>query len=126
VKSRAGKAFAAALMHLIFGAINLYAWCATWFLLAFWLMSGRDDLGQFIKRYGKAEDQAANAWCFDGHPKETISSHAGRWILAEREGRISRAPWWAHFVAWLTGLFEQDHVIKAIEEPFRGLPLTRE
>ncbi|MCC6531516.1 MAG: hypothetical protein IT531_03125 [Burkholderiales bacterium] len=80
---------------------------------------GGDNLRSSIKIPGKALDQLVNATYFGGHPKETISSHAGRWLTEAPE----RAPRWAHVIAWLTNIAEKDHVIKAIEAPFKGLPL---
>jgi len=81
---------------------------------------GNDHIRDWIYRTGKAIDQLDNASIFGGHPKETISSHTGRWLL-DTSGRP--IPLKFRFVNWLTNLFEKDHCIKAIEEPFKNLPL---
>lgn len=79
---------------------------------------GNDNIRAFIYRTGKALDQFDNALLFGGHPKETISSHVGRWLVSGRP-----VPWKFRTVAWLTNLFEKDHCIKAIEVPFLREPL---
>jgi hypothetical protein len=82
-------------------------------------ITGDPDHRAAVKLPGKALDQLCNAAYFSGHPKETISSHAGRW-LTQSPGD---APRWARVIAWLTDLFEDNHVFKAIEQPFLGQPL---
>lgn len=87
---------------------------------------GNDNIRAWIYRTGKALDQFNNAAWFGGNPKETISSHTGRWYQAEHRtnGAVPLAiPLRFQFVKWLTDLFEIDHVLKAIEEPFNDEPL---
>lgn len=81
---------------------------------------GADNIRPWVYRTGKALDQTVNAALFGGHPKDTVSSHCGRWYI-DTSGR--RIPLRFKLVKWLTGLFEQDHAIKAIEEPFLNEPL---
>lgn len=81
---------------------------------------GNDNIRAWVYRTGKAIDQFNNAAWFGGLPQETVSSHAGRWFI-DTSGRP--IPLKFRFVTWLTDLFEQDHVIKAIEEPFIGSDL---
>jgi hypothetical protein len=86
------------------------------FILAYAL--GAENVRPWVYRVGKALDQTANAALFGGHPKETISSHTGRWIVSGRD-----MPFWVFMVERLTDIFEPDHCVKAIEEPFIGEPL---
>lgn len=79
---------------------------------------GNDNIRAWVYRCGKALDQFDNALIFGGLPQETISSHAGRWVLSGQP-----IPWKFRFVIWLTDLFEDDHAIKAIEPPFVGQEL---
>lgn len=117
---RLGEALAATLMWLTFTAMALPV-----LLLAFpfWILryvvTGKPEHRDAIKLPGKALDQLCNCAYFGGHPKETISSHAGRWLSEAPD----RAPWWAKVVARLTDVFEENHVFKAIEQPFLGTPL---
>lgn len=57
----------------------------------------------------KAYDQVANVAWFRGDAHETISAHAGRILW----NRSLAAPLWAHLVALITNLVEDDHVSKA-------------
>lgn len=117
---RLGEALAATLMWLAFTAMALPV-----ILLAFpfWIVryavTGKPEHREAVKSHGKALDQLINSAVFGGNPKETLSSHAGRWLTEAPE----RAPWWVTVVDRLTGIAEHDHVIKAIEAPFVGSPL---
>jgi hypothetical protein len=86
------------------------------FILAFAL--GADGVRPWCFRVGKALDQTANAVLFGGHSKETVSSHTGRWIVSGRN-----IPWQFAAVDLLTNIFERNHCVKAIEEPFVNEPL---
>jgi hypothetical protein len=79
---------------------------------------GNDNIRDWVYRCGKALDQFDNALIFGGLPQETISSHTGRWVVSGRP-----MPFKFQFVYWLTDLFEEDHAVKAIEEPFEKEPL---
>ena len=87
-------------------------------LILIYAFSPSDKIRDWVYRTGKAIDQLDNAALFAGNPKETISSHTGRWYASGRE-----VPLKFKVVHWITNLFEKDHVIKAIEEPFRDAPL---
>ena len=79
---------------------------------------GAENIRPWVYRTGKALDQTVNAVLFGGHSKETVSSHTGRWIVSGRPIPLQfRAVW------MLTDLFEHDHAVKAIEEPFVNEPL---
>lgn len=79
---------------------------------------GADNIRPWVYHVGKALDQTVNAALFGGHPKETVSSHTGRWYTSGRE-----VPLKFRLVMLLTNLFEADHAIKAIEAPFVNEPL---
>jgi hypothetical protein len=79
---------------------------------------GNDNIRAWVYRTGKAIDQFNNAAWFGGDPKETISSHTGRYILSGKT-----LPWRFEFVAALTDLFEPAHCVNAVEEPFKDQPL---
>lgn len=123
MKLRAGKAFAAILMWLIFGLVALVTIILQLLGILAWVATGRQSIYDWVKDTGKAIDSLANTAVLRGHPKETVSSHAGRYIQRGRIDPSRPAPRWARFVAWLTGLFEEDHAVKAIEEAFRNQPL---
>ena len=76
---------------------------------------GADNLRPWVYRVGKALDQTVNAALFGGHPKETVSSHTGRWYTSNLN-----VPLKFRLVRLLTDFFEDRHCIKAIEEPFRN------
>lgn len=120
MKKRLGRAFAAFLMWLAFTLPTLPVLILVLPLrILLYAITGNEELERRIKVPGKALDQFCNAEFFGGHPKETISSHAGRWLIEAPD----RAPRWVHVIDWLTGLFEKDHCEKAIEAPFIGMPL---
>jgi len=81
------------------------------FILAY--ACGAENIRPWVYRVGKALDQTSNAVLFGGHPKETVSSHAGRWIVSGRD-----MPLWVPVVDYATGIFEAEHCVKSIEEPF--------
>lgn len=115
--SRAQQAILGVLFWIAFGLPILLSLIALpLFILAY--ACGADNVRPWVYRVGKALDQTANAALFGGHPKETISSHTGRWLISGRD-----VPWQFAAVDALTGLFERGHCIKAIEEPFRNEPL---
>lgn len=91
--------------------VALFLWVP---IVLYWLDIG--NLRNFVYRVGKAEDQLLNAALIGGNPKETISSHVGRWV---RAGRPKVKVWIMFvFVEWITGKFEENHCVEAIEEPF--------
>lgn len=115
--SRAAAVFVAICFWIVFTPIT---WLGASLLivpiLLYWF--GIGNLRNFVYRVGKAEDQLINALLFGGNPKETVSSHTGRWI---KRGRPDvRARFLFVFVEWLTGRFEKDHCTNAIEEPFNN------
>lgn len=118
---RLGEAIAALLLWLVFTLMALPALLVFPLLVLRYVVTGRIEHRDRVKDIGKALDQFCNAAYFDGHPKETISSHAGRWLHEHGP----HAPWWAHLVERLTHPFESNHVFKAIEEPFLGMPLRK-
>ena len=122
IKKRLGEAIAALLMWAFFGAATLFLLVAFPLLIIRYIVTGKPGHRDAVKLPGKALDQVVNCAYFSGHPKETISSHAGRWLF-EKHGLP--VPWWAEVVARITDVFEEDHVIKAIEAPFLGQPLGR-
>ena len=118
MKSRIGKALAAFLMLIffIFGAIvGIIVSCGN---ILWWIFSGKDSEEDYIYRVGKAMDQVTNAALFAGHPKETISSHVGRWIVSGKQ-----MPWWATAIDWITNLVDTDHCVDGIEEEYLNEPL---
>lgn len=125
MKSRLRKAVAALMMLVVFSVLVVLVVipaCAIGTLL--WLLNGSEKIYVWVKKAGKSLDQCCNTLLPNGHPKETISSHVGRWILAEQEGRV-RAPIWAHALNWVLHQFDDNHALDAIEEPFKGIPLQR-
>jgi len=119
MKKRIGESIAATFMWIIFGVGAVVVLVAFPLLILRYAILGTEDARNDVKLPGKALDQLFNSFFFAGNPKETLSSHAGRWLSEAPE----RAPWWAHVVDRITGLFEENHVFKAIEKPFIGLPL---
>lgn len=120
LQKRLGEAIAALLMWFVFGIGALILLVALPLLILRYVIVGTDSARSHVKLPGKALDQLCNATFFGGNPKETISSHAGRW-LSEPHGLP--VPWWVSVVERITDVFEKDHVITAIEAPFRGQPL---
>lgn len=120
MKKQLGVAFAAALMWVAFTVPMLPVLLALLpIMIVLYAITGKVSVRDRVKTIGKALDQLVNATYFSGHPKETISSHAGRWLTEAPE----RAPKWVFVISWLTNLFEENHCIKAIEAPFVGMPL---
>lgn len=83
-------------------------------IFLYWARIG--NLRNAVYRIGKAEDQLLNAALLGGNPKETISSHVGRWVLKRRPDVGRR--WMFVFVERITNAFEPDHCVKAVEAPF--------
>lgn len=120
MKKRLGESVAALLMWAFFGTA-IVAFLAVFPLLTVrYIVTGKPEHRDAVKRPGKALDQVVNCAYFGGNPKETLSSHAGRWLFEQHSLPV---PWWVGVVEKITGLFEKDHVIKAIEAPFLGQPL---
>lgn len=119
MKRRLGEAVAAMLMWCIFGAGVVLYLVVMPLLIIRYVIVGTESARNAVKLPGKALDQAFNCIYFHGHPKETLSSHAGRWLFEAPE----RAPWWVPVVATVTAWFEENHVQKAVEAPFLGTPL---
>ena len=119
LKTRGGLCLVALLMWLVFSVATLVAIALIPIRTVGYFVTGRESLREKVKIVGKALDQVMNAQFFNGNPKETVSSHAGRWLTEDPEN----APRWAFQVDWITNKFEKNHVFKAIEEPFKGLPL---
>ncbi len=122
MKKRLGEAFAALLMWLPFGIGAMVLLVAFPLLILRYIVTGKPEHRDAVKLPGKALDQLCNVTYFGGHPKETISSHAGRWLFEQHGLPV---PWWVEVVARITDVFEEQHVIKAIEGPFVGQPLKR-
>lgn len=83
-----------------------------------YLLTGSEIEKKWVTSTGQGSDGPSNASWFGGDPRETISSHTGRWIQSGQP-----MPRKFRFVAWLTNLFEQDHAVKAIESAFKNQPL---
>jgi hypothetical protein len=124
--------FAGLFMLVVFGigavaSLPIFACALAWFLV-----SGSDEAREFVGFKGKALDQVCNAVYFGGHPKETVSSHAGRFYEAKYGNRYKgrpasdpdiEIPLWAKAVHAVTEIAEKGHVLKAVEEPFLSLSL---
>lgn len=118
-------AFAAMVMWLAFGLVVGAAFIVFPVLTAVWVCNGSEWLRDRLTKYGQALDSCANVPFLDGHPKETISSHVGRFYTA-RYGNAYKLlpatnpdlviPWQCVFVRWLTDKGEPDHVYKAVEQ----------
>ena len=127
-------AIAALVMLVLFLTIIIPAAIAVPFLLVVYIFAGSDWLRSRVTSFGQGLDGAANVVFLDGHPKETISSHVGRWYEKKYgnayEGRPPSIPdlvipWRARFVKWLTDKGEPDHVYKSVEQwaVDKGVPL---
>lgn len=112
-------AFPAVLMHLFFGLCCALAWVLVWPAIIYYVITGNDNIRDRIYGFGKAEDQATNAALFNGLPQETVSSHVGR-IFQKRIAQDYDPPKWARAIKWITDLFEFEHVLQSVEEPFEG------
>lgn len=109
---------AGSLMFIVFGIGTIVALPLIAIALVVYLITGSEWCAEYVGFRGKSLDQVCNAYWCGGHPKETVSSHAGRWIVSGRP-----LPTWVRVVRVVTDVFEKDHCVKAIEEPFRNLPL---
>lgn len=126
---------AAFLMWGIFAVYDTLAMAVLPVLITAYLFTGRARLYREVGNAGKAMDQLCNVVFLDGHPKETVSSHAGRYYEAKYgnpyKGRPNALrpnlviPARYRFVHWLTDKFERDHARKAVEQWTidAGLPL---
>lgn len=126
MKKRFGICVAAIVMLVLFVIVIAVAvLCVPPLMLAYFI-GGSEWIYKRVGAFGQGLDQAANVPFMDGHPKETISSHAGRYFEAVYgnpfKGRIVPSnptvviPWQAKFVKWLTDLAEKDHVLHAVEQ----------
>lgn len=122
MSARAGKAFAALLLWFAFTVGALVVLVLQPFGLLGWFFTGKQWLYDWVKTTGKGTDALNNGAWFGGNVKETISSHAGRLMVRQRDQGIP-APVWARAIAWLLNRFDDNHAIDAIEEPFRNEPL---
>jgi prepilin-type processing-associated H-X9-DG protein len=122
---RLGIAFAAMVMWLLFGAVVWVTFVLFPLLTVAWVLRDSDWLRTRLTRYGQALDSAANVTFLDGHPKETISSHVGRYYTIKygnpyktiyASDPLLFLPWQCVFVKWLTDLAESDHVYHAVEQ----------
>jgi len=108
----------ALVLWAVFGLINVIGWVGIPLSILYYVITGDSSTRDYVARYGKAIDQAANVVLLDGHHKETISSHVGRKIVAGVELSLTEG-----FIVWLTNLVEKDHCVKAIEQYSDQLPL---
>ena len=118
-------AFAALIMLVLFLLVIAGGVIAVLVFIVGYVATGSDWLRSRVTSFGQALDSAANVPFMDGHPKETVSSHAGRYFEAKYgnayKGRPATQPalvipWQAKFVRWLTDLAEPDHVLRAVED----------
>ena len=117
MKKRLGKALVVLFMWTVFSAGAILVILAQLLLIGFWALTGNEYFYDWVKKTGKGTDAHNNGAWLGGNVKETISSHVGRWV------EQGNPPLWARFINWLTGLVEENHCVKAIEEPFRKEPL---
>lgn len=124
VLKRIGIAIAALVMWLAFGLVVIPIWLIFPLATLWWVIKNRNGLRDRLTRYGQALDSCSNVIVFDGHPKETISSHVGRMYSAKYgnpdKGLVItdanfKLPFMAKFVYWLTNLGESRHCYKAVE-----------
>lgn len=126
MKKRLGICFAALVMLVLFVIVIAAAVVVTLPLLVVYLFNASAWLYDRIGKFGQALDSCANVPFLDGHPKETISSHVGRFYEAKFGNPYKLRPyatqpdvvipWQAQFVKWLTDLAEKDHVLHAVEQ----------
>ena len=120
MKNQLRTALMALIFWLVFGIGVLATLVGQLFGIAVYALTGNEVVRAWVYRTGKGMDGVNNAAWFGGNAKEVISSHAGRW-LRDTSGRP--VPWRFRFVILITDLFEKNHTIKAIEEPFKDEPL---
>lgn len=106
------------LFWIVFGIGTLATLLGQFIGIFAYAVTGRDGIRDWVTRTGQGTDGLCNAAFFNGDPRETISSHTGRWILSGQP-----MPLKFRFVNWLTNLFETNHPLKAIQAPFMGQPL---
>lgn len=123
---------AGSFMLIVFGtgvlvALPMFALALVWFLI-----TGSVTAQEFVSFRGMSLDQVCNAVYLKGDPRETVSSHCGRFYEAKYGNPYKRRPatnpdlvipWRVQFVHRLTSLAEKDHVLKAVQAPFVGMPL---
>jgi hypothetical protein len=117
MKDRIKIAVVAVVLWAIFAACNAVITAAQLILIAYWLVTGSQSALEWLKRTGKAADQLTNAGIFNGHPKETVSSHIGKTYLLHRVNPERYPAPSLSFRFWraVTDLFERHHVFRAIE-----------
>lgn len=120
---RLGKAFAAAIMLVVFGVGSILAMPLVAAAIVVYAMTGSEWCEMYVGFRGKSFDQVVNTYWFNGHPKETVSSHAGRWLLALDAGEVKAVPLWVSVVDFVTDLAEKNHCRKSVEQAFFGMPL---
>jgi hypothetical protein len=105
------------LYWLVFGVGTILTIIKQFFGIIKYAITGDEKERDWVTRTGQGLDGVCNADYFDGDPRETISSHTGRWVESGEP-----IPPKFKFVNWLTGLFQPNHAVRSIEEPFRGTP----
>ena len=118
MKKRFAEFLAVIIMWLVFYPGAILAGAAIPIVGLFYAMTGNEWARKFCGFKGKSFDQVVNTYYLKGHPKETVSSHCGRWYLSGRP-----VPTWAKVVKFVTNVAEKQHELKAIEEPFKDQPL---
>ncbi len=125
MKKRLAIAFAAIVMLICFLTVIVGALVALPLFILGYVITGSDWLYARIGAFGHGLDSCANVPWLDGHPKETISSHTGRFYEAKYGNPYKKRPatnpdqvipWQAAFVKWLTDKAETNHVYKAVEQ----------
>lgn len=106
------------LFWLVFSPGVVLTLVCQFYAIVKYLFTGSESARAWVTKTGQGTDALNNAAWFDGDQRETISSHTGRWVESGQP-----LPLKFRFVRWLTDLFEQDHAVKAIEEPFKNQPL---
>lgn len=122
---RCAIAIAVMVMWISFGLVVWVGFVLVPFAVVAYVCRESEWLYKRIGGYGQALDSCANTLFMDGHPKETISSHCGRYYET-KYGNLYKnrpatnpevvLPWQAIFVKWLTDIGEVDHVYKAVEQ----------
>lgn len=119
VRSRLKASVVGLLFWLVFTVPALAALALQLVGIVVYVLTGSAFVRNWVYQTGKGIDGFNNAAWFAGSPKETISSHTGRWYASGRADIPKRF----RFVRWLTDLFERGHAVRAIEEPFKDFPL---
>lgn len=106
------------LFWVVFGIGAILTLICQLFGILIYAVTGSDAVRAWVTKTGQGTDGLNNAAWFGGDPRETISSHTGRWIASGKP-----VPLRFRFIHWLTNLFEEDHAVKSIQAPFRNEPL---